>query len=478
MDDRQVFGDARGSAGNQGVVAQIVGPVVDVAFAPGKMPALHNALEIAIPGRPPLVVEVQQQLGKHWARCVAMGPTEGLRRGLAAVDRGEPITTPVGEAVLGRMLNVLGEPIDGLGPVDTARRFAIHRDPPPFADQATDIELFETGIKAIDLLSPFQRGGKIGVFGGAGVGKTVIIYELIRNIAYEHGGLSVFCGVGERSREGNDLWRDAQEAGVLDKTALVMGQMNEPPGVRERVALTALTIAESFRDSGLDTLLFIDNIYRFILAGTEVSALLGRMPSAVGYQPTLAAEVGALEERITSTSTGSITSVQAVYVPADDYTDPAPATVFAHLDATIALERAIAEQGIYPAVDPLASASRVLDPAIVGDDHYKTARDVQAILQRYRDLQDIIAVLGLEELSEDDRAIVARARRVQRFLSQPMFVASSFTNREGRYVTVGETVRGFRAILDGEVDSLPEQAFFMQGTIDDVIAEARRSANE
>jgi len=478
MEDREIFGDVRNSEGARGVVVQVVGPVVDVAFAPGKVPALYKAIEIAIPGRSALVVEVQQQLGRHWARCVAMGPTEGLRRGLTAFDRGAPISTPVGEAVLGRMLNVLGEPIDGLGPIDTARRFPIHQDPPPFADQATDVELFETGIKAIDLLSPFQRGGKVGVFGGAGVGKTVLIYELIRNIAYEHSGLSVFCGVGERSREGNDLWRDVQEAGVLDKTALVMGQMNEPPGVRERVALTALTIAESFRDSGLDTMLFIDNIYRFVLAGTEVSALLGRMPSAVGYQPTLASEVGALEERITSTTTGSITSVQAVYVPADDYTDPAPATVFAHLDATIALERAIAEQGIYPAVDPLASASRVLEPSIVGDDHYRTARDVQAILQRYRDLQDIIAVLGLEELSEDDRSVVARARKIQKFLSQPMFVASTFTNREGRYVTIGETVRAFRAILDGEVDDLPEQAFYMQGSIDDVIAEARRSASE
>jgi F-type H+-transporting ATPase subunit beta len=403
-----------------------------------------------------------------------MGPTEGLRRGLLAVSRGEPLTAPVGEAVLGRIINALGEPIDGLGPIAATQTLPIHRPPPTFREQSTEIEIFETGMKAIDLLAPFPKGGKVGVFGGAGVGKTVIIYEMIRNIAYEHGGYSVFCGVGERSREGNDLWNDTREAGVLDKTALVFGQMNEPPGMRARVALTALSIAEHFRDQGLDTLLFIDNIYRFVLAGTEVSALLGRMPSAVGYQPTLAAEIGELEERITSTARGSITSVQAVYVPADDYTDPAPATVFAHLDATIALERSIAEQGIFPAMDPLASTSRILDPAIVGEAHYRTARDVQAILQRYRDLQDIIAILGLEELSVEDRAIVSRARKVQRFLSQPMFVAAQFTNREGRYVPISETVRGFRAILDGQVDHFPEQAFYMQGTIDDVMITARK----
>lgn len=457
-----------------GQVVQIIGPVVDVAFPAGRLPKLNNALDITIPGRASLVVEVQQQLPNNWARCIALGPTEGLRRGLTAIDRGEPITTPVGEAVLGRMLNVLGEPIDDLGPIGAAKQLPIHRAPPVFIEQAIDVDVFETGIKAIDLLTPFPRGGKVGVFGGAGVGKTIIIYELIRNIAYEHGGYSVFCGVGERSREGNDLWNDVREAGVLDKAALVFGQMNEPPGVRARVALTGLTIAESFRDEGIDTLLFIDNIYRFVLAGTEVSALLGRMPSAVGYQPTLAAEVGTLQERITSTSRGAITSVQAVYVPADDYSDPAPATVFAHLDATISLERSIAELGIYPAVDPLNSASRILDASVVGEEHYRTARDVQAILQRYADLQDIIAILGIEELSPEDRLTVSRARKVQRFLSQPMFVAAQFTNREGRYVHINDTVQGFRAILDGQVDHLPEQAFYMQGTLEDVMTAARR----
>ena len=457
-----------------GQVVQIIGPVVDVAFPAGRLPKLNNALDITIPGRASLVVEVQQQLPNNWARCIALGPTEGLRRGLTAIDRGEPITTPVGEAVLGRMLNVLGEPIDDLGPIGAAKQLPIHRAPPVFIEQAIDVDVFETGIKAIDLLTPFPRGGKVGVFGGAGVGKTIIIYELIRNIAYEHGGYSVFCGVGERSREGNDLWNDVREAGVLDKAALVFGQMNEPPGVPARVALTGLTIAESFRDEGIDTLLFIDNIYRFVLAGTEVSALLGRMPSAVGYQPTLAAEVGTLQERITSTSRGAITSVQAVYVPADDYSDPAPATVFAHLDATVALDRGVADKGIYPAIDPLSSASRILEPAVVGEEHYRTARDVQAVLQRYRDLQDIIAILGIEELSNEDRQVVSRARKVQRFLSQPMFVAAQFTNREGRYVTIAETVRGFRAILDGQVDHFPEQAFYMQGTIDDVIQAARK----
>jgi len=475
-----------------GRVVQVIGPVVDIAFPVGHVPLVNHALEVIIPGRRNLVVEVHGQIGPglaegevrgapghetepdhHLVRCVAMGPTEGLQRGMAAVDRGGPISVPVGQAVIGRMLNVLGEPLDDLGPIPAGARLPIHRPPPSFIEQTPEIEVFETGVKAIDLLAPFPRGGKIGVFGGAGVGKTVIIYELIRNIAYEHGGNSVFCGVGERSREGNDLWNDVQEAGVLDKTVLVLGQMNEAPGVRARVALTALTIAESFRDEGLDVLLFIDNIYRFVLAGMEVSALLGRMPSAVGYQPTLAAEVGSLEERITSTSRGSITSVQAIYVPADDYSDPGPATVFAHLDATVALERSIAELGIYPAVDPLSSSSRILDPTVVGEEHYRTARDVQAILQRYRDLQDIIAILGLEELSADDRLTVSRARKVQRFLSQPMFVAESFTSREGRYVPIAETVRGFRAILDGRVDHLAEQAFYMQGTIEDVIATAR-----
>lgn len=456
-----------------GTVVQVLGPVVDIAFSPEEMPRINEALEVIIPGRPNLVVEVQQQLRNHWVRCVAMGPTEGLRRGLTVVSRGAPISVPVGEAVLGRMLNVLGEPMDDLGPIQSPVQRPIHRPPPAFAEQARSIEILETGIKAIDLLTPFPKGGKIGIFGGAGVGKTIIIYELIRNIAYEHGGYSVFCGVGERSREGNDLWNDIQEAGVLDKTVVVLGQMNEPPGVRARVALTALTIAEHMRDEGQDVLLFIDNIYRFILAGMEVSALLGRMPSAVGYQPTLAEEVGSLQERITSTSRGSITSIQAVYVPADDYTDPAPATVFAHLDATISLDRSIAEMGIYPAMDPLASSSRILEPSIVGEEHYRTAREVQAVLQRYRDLQDVIAILGVEELSADDRLVVARARKIQRFLSQPMFVAAPFTNREGRYVPISETVRGFRAILDGQVDHFPEPAFYMQGTIEDVSAAAR-----
>lgn len=458
---------------SEGYVVQVIGPVVDIAFE-GTLPRINDAVEVILSDGPNLVVEVQQHLRNHWVRGVAMGPTEGLRRGMRAIGRGEPITVPVGEAVLGRMLNVLGEPIDNLGPLPEGERLSIHRLPPPFAEQTIEIDVFETGIKAIDLLTPFPRGGKIGIFGGAGVGKTVIIYELIRNIAYEHGGYSVFCGVGERSREGNDLWHDMQDAGVLDKAALVFGQMNEPPGVRARVALTGLTIAESFRDQGMDLLLFIDNIYRFVLAGTEVSALLGRVPSSVGYQPTLAAEVGQLEERITSTQRGSITSVQAVYVPADDYSDPAPATVFAHLDATIALERSIAELGIYPAIDPLASGSRILDPNLVGEEHYRTARQVQAVIQRYNDLQDIIAILGLEELNADDRRLVARARKLQRFLSQPLFVAAGFTQREGRYVPIRETIRGFRAILDGEVDHLPEQAFYMQGTLDDVLAAAEK----
>jgi len=451
-----------------GSVVQIIGPVVDIQFDRGVVPSVNQAVRICVPQGTDLIVEVQQQLANQTVRCVAMGPTDGLRRGLDAVSTGQPITVPADEAVLGRILNALGEPIDRLGPVQAHNYASIYRDPPAFADQSTTVELYETGIKALDLLTPFPRGGKVGVFGGAGVGKTIIIYELIRNIAYEHGGLSVFCGVGERSREGNDLWHDTQNAGVLDKTALVFGQMNEPPGVRARVALTGLTIAEAFRDQGRDVLFFLDNIYRYILAGTEVSALLGRMPSAVGYQPTLAAEVGMIEERISSTSRGAITSVQAVYVPADDYTDPAPATVFGHLDATIALDRSIAELGIYPAVNPLSSTSRILAPEYVGDEHYRTARDVQAILQHYHDLQDLIAILGIEELSSEDRLTVARARKVQRFLSQPMFVAASFTGREGRYVPIAETVRGFRAILDGEADALPEQAFYMQGTFDDV----------
>jgi F-type H+-transporting ATPase subunit beta len=452
-----------------GYVTQIIGPVIDIAFPADALPPINRAIGISVPGQRDVVAEVQQQLDNGAVRCVAMSATEGLRRGMRAVDSGSPITVPVGEQVLGRMLNVLGEPIDERGPLSGGASLPIHRAPPTYTEQSVDVEVYETGVKAIDLLTPFPRGGKVGVFGGAGVGKSVIIYELIRNIAYEHGGYSVFCGVGERSREGNALWHDMEEAGVLEKTSLVFGQMNEPPGVRARVALTGLTIAEAFRDQGMDLLLFIDNVYRFVLAGTEVSALMGRMPSSVGYQPTLAAEVGQLEERIASTVRGSITSVQAVYVPADDYSDPAPATVFAHLDATISLERSIAELGIYPALDPLASGSRILDPSVVGDEHYRTARDVQSILQRYHDLQDIIAILGLEELGADDRLVVARARKIQRFLSQPMFVASGFTQREGRYVPIRETVRGFRSILDGEMDAYPEQAFYMQGTLDDVV---------
>lgn len=460
-----------------GYVAQIIGPVIDIAFPQGYLPLINHAIRIEVSGQPDIIAEVQQQLDNGAVRCVAMSPTEGLARGMRAVDTGEAITVPVGDQVLGRMLNVLGEPIDEQGPLSGGHRLPIHRPAPAYTEQSVDVEVYETGIKAIDLLTPFPRGGKVGVFGGAGVGKSVIIYELIRNIAYEHGGYSAFCGVGERSREGNQLWHDMEEAGVLEKTVLVFGQMNEPPGVRARVALTGLTIAEAFRDQGMDLLLFIDNVYRFVLAGTEISALMGRMPSSVGYQPTLAAEVGQLEERITSTVRGSITSVQAVYVPADDYSDPAPATVFAHLDATISLERSIAELGIYPALDPLASASRILDPLVIGEEHYRTARDVQAILQRYHDLQDIIAILGLEELGAEDRLVVARARKIQRFLSQPMFVAAGFTQREGRYVPIRETIRGFRAILDGEMDAYPEQAFYMQGTLDDVIAAAQKASN-
>jgi F-type H+-transporting ATPase subunit beta len=460
-----------------GHVTQIIGPVVDIAFPAGALPPINRAIAISVPGQRDVVAEVQQQLDNGAVRCVAMSATEGLCRGMMAVDSGSPITVPVGEQVLGRMLNVLGEPIDERGPLSGGASLPIHRAPPTYEEQSVDVKVYETGVKAIDLLTPFPRGGKVGVFGGAGVGKSVIIYELIRNIAYEHGGYSVFCGVGERSREGNALWHEMEEAGVLEKTSLVFGQMNEPPGVRARVALTGLTIAEAFRDQGMDLLLFIDNVYRFVLAGTEVSALMGRMPSSVGYQPTLAAEVGQLEERITSTVRGSITSVQAVYVPADDYSDPAPATVFAHLDATISLERSIAELGIYPALDPLASGSRILDPSVVGAEHYRTARDVQTILQRYHDLQDIIAILGLEELGADDRLVVSRARKIQRFLSQPMFVASGFTQREGRYVPIRETVRGFRAILDGDMDAYPEQAFYMQGTLDDVVR-SRQVSND
>jgi F-type H+-transporting ATPase subunit beta len=420
-----------------------------------------------------LVVEVQQHLGNNWVRAVAMSTTDGLARGLDVVDTGAPITVPVGASTLGRVFDVLGHPIDGKGPVKAETHLPIHRDPPPFDQMETEAQVFETGIKVIDLIAPFRRGGKVGVFGGAGTGKTVIIQELIRNIAAEHGGYSVFAGVGERSREGNDLLGEMTESGVIDKTVMVFGQMNEPPGARQRVGLTALAMAEYFRDEeGRDILLFIDNIFRFTQAGSEVSALLGRMPSAVGYQPTLATEMGALQERITSTKKGSITSLQAIFVPADDYTDPAPATTFAHLDSTIRLERSIVELGIYPAVDPLTSTSTVLDRRIVGDEHFEVSREVQRTLQRYKDLQDIIAILGMDELSEEDRVSVSRARRLQRFMSQPFFVAEQFTGRSGAYVELKETVRGFREILEGKYDQLPEQAFFMAGKIEDVVANA------
>jgi F-type H+-transporting ATPase subunit beta len=419
-----------------------------------------------------LIVEVQQHLGNDWVRCVAMDATDGLRRGTEAIATGQPIQVPVGTATLGRIFNVVGEPVDNAGPVEADTYYPIHRPAPSFEDQVTRPELLETGLKVIDLIAPFTRGGKTGVFGGAGVGKTVIIQELIRTFATVHKGYSVFSGVGERSREGNDLWHEMIDSGVIDSVAMVFGQMNEPPGVRLRVGLTGLTMAEYFRDEGLDVLLFIDNIFRFVMSGSEVSALLGRMPSAVGYQPTLGTEMGELQERIVSTRKGSITSMQAVYVPADDYTDPAPVATFAHLDATIALERSIAEQSLYPAVDPLGSTSRILDPRIVGEEHYAVAREVQRVLQRYKDLQDIIAILGIDELSEEDKLVVARARKIQRFLSQPMFVAEQFTGREGRYVTIQDTVRGFREILDGKHDDLPEQAFYMVGGIEEAVAEA------
>ena len=465
-----------------GKVIQITGPVIDVEFPPGELPDIYNALQIRRPSRDggggddrPLTVEVQQHLGNNWVRAVAMSTTDGLARGLDAVDTGAPITVPVGASTLGRVFDVLGRPIDGKGEVKAEHSLPIHRDPPPFDQMETEAQVFETGIKVIDLIAPFRRGGKVGVFGGAGTGKTVIIQELIRNIAAEHGGYSVFAGVGERSREGNDLLGEMTESGVIDKTVMVFGQMNEPPGARQRVGLTALAMAEYFRDEeGRDILLFIDNIFRFTQAGSEVSALLGRMPSAVGYQPTLATEMGALQERITSTKRGSITSLQAIFVPADDYTDPAPATTFAHLDSTIRLERSIVELGIYPAVDPLTSTSTVLDRRIVGDEHFEVSREVQRTLQRYKDLQDIIAILGMDELSEEDKVTVSRARRLQRFMSQPFFVAEQFTGRSGAYVELKETVRGFREILQGEHDQLPEQAFFMAGKIEDVVANAER----
>jgi F-type H+-transporting ATPase subunit beta len=435
---------------------------------------MFNALEIDT-GKGKLILEVQDHIGNNWVRCLSLAPTEGLARGTEVIDMGVPIKVPVGRGCLGRLFDVTGTAIDNAGAVKATDHWSIHRAPPSFVEQETTPQLLETGLKVIDLVAPFSKGGKVGAYGGAGVGKTVVIQELIRNIATEHGGFSVFAGVGERSREGNDLWNEMKASGVIDKTVMVFGQMNEPPAVRFRIGLTGLTMAEFFRDEeGQDVLLFIDNIYRYTLAGMEVSALLGRMPSAVGYQPTLATEMGELQERITSTKKGSITSFQAIYVPADDYTDPGVVTSFGHLDAVIALERSIAEQGLYPAVDPLTSTSRVLDPAIVGQDHYNVALQVQRVLQRYKDLQDVIAILGIEELSEEDKVTVARARKIQRFLSQPMFVAEAYTGRAGRYVPREETVRGFKEILEGKHDALPEQAFFMQGTIDDVVAEAAK----
>ncbi|MDR2793520.1 MAG: F0F1 ATP synthase subunit beta [Treponema sp.] len=457
---------------NKGYITQVVGPVVDVRFEQGKVPAILNALEVTVAGRK-MTLEVLHHIGDNRVRCVAMSATEGLARRLEVVDTGKPIYVPVGEAVLGRMFSVTGEPIDDKGAFTAKEYASIHRAAPSFEEQKPATEILETGIKVIDLIAPYAKGGKIGLFGGAGVGKTVIIMELIRNIATEHSGYSVFSGVGERSREGADLWSDMNGSGVISKTALVFGQMNEPPGARMRVALAGLTMAEHFRDQGgQDVLLFIDNIFRFIQAGAEVSALLGRIPSAVGYQPTLANEMGALQERIASTSRGSITSVQAVYVPADDLTDPAPATTFAHLDATTVLSRSIVELGIYPAVDPLASTSRILEPLIVGEEHYNTARRVQQLLQRYKELQDIIAILGMDELSAEDKLTVSRARKAQRFFSQPFFVGEKFTGISGHYVRLKDTIRGFKMILDGECDAVPEQAFFMAGAIEDVINKA------
>ena len=458
--------------GKIGKVVQVIGPVIDIKFDSDSLPNLYNAINIKM-GDHELVAEVEQHVGDDIVRTIAMSATEGLKRGMDAVDTGNPISVPVGEEVLGRLFNVLGEPIDNCGEVNIKERYPIHRPAPSFKDQAVEPEMFETGIKVVDLLAPYQKGGKIGLFGGAGVGKTVLIQELINNIAKEHGGLSVFTGVGERSREGNDLYHEMMESGVISKTALVFGQMNEPPGARMRVALTGLTMAEYFRDKGQDVLLFIDNIFRFTQAGSEVSALLGRIPSAVGYQPTLATEMGALQERITSTVNGSITSVQAVYVPADDLTDPAPATTFSHLDATTVLSRSIAELGIYPAVDPLESTSRILDPRIVGEEHYKVATDVKNVLQKYKELQDIIAILGVDELADEDKAVVARARKIQRFLSQPFTVAEQFTGMKGKYVPVKETIRGFKEILEGKYDNLPESAFLFAGSIDDVIEKAK-----
>jgi F-type H+-transporting ATPase subunit beta len=466
---------SNGKGGATGRVIQIIGPTVDVRFEPELLPTINNALKIEVPDKGiRLTVEVALHIGDEIVRCVAMSSTDGLVRGMAAVDTGGPITVPVGRQTLGRIFNLLGEPIDEGAPVpEPEKRLPIHRAPPAFDEQETVTRIFETGIKVVDLLAPYVKGGKIGLFGGAGLGKTVILQELIRNIATEHGGFSVFSGVGERTREGNDLWLEMKESGVIDKTVMVFGQMNEPPGARLRVALTGVTMAEYFRDQeNQDVLFFVDNIFRFTQAGSEVSALLGRMPSAVGYQPTLATEMGALQERITSTKRGSITSVQAIYVPADDLTDPAPATTFTHLDATTVLSRRISELGIYPAVDPLDSTSRILDPHVVGEEHYNLARAVQKILQRYKDLQDIIAILGIDELSEDDKVIVARARKIQKFLSQPFFVAEPFTGQPGRYVKLEDTIRSFRQLVDGKCDHIPEQAFYMAGTIDEVLQKA------
>jgi F-type H+/Na+-transporting ATPase subunit beta len=482
---------AQETSTREGRVVQIIGPAVDIEFAEGHLPEISNAVRILDDGelgKVPIdvIVEVAQHLGEGRVRCIAMKPTDGMVRGMKAIDLASPITVPVGRQTLGRIMNVIGEPVDGLGAIESEQTWPIHRQPPPFEEQATSIEMFETGIKVIDLLEPYTKGGKTGLFGGAGVGKTVLILELITNVAKQHGGFSVFTGVGERTREGNDLYLEFSETGVItpgdpanSKAALIYGQMTEPPGARLRVGLTGLTVAEYFRDvEGQDVLLFIDNIFRFTQAGSEVSALLGRMPSAVGYQPNLATEMGELQERITSTRKGSITSVQAIYVPADDLTDPAPAAAFAHLDATTVLSRQIAELGIYPAVDPLSSTSKILDPRILGDEHYNTARGVQAVLQKYKDLQDIIAILGIDELSEEDKLIVARARKIQRFLSQPFHVAEQFTGIPGKYVKIADTIRGFREIVEGKYDDIPEQAFFLKGGIDEVLEHSERLKNE
>jgi F-type H+-transporting ATPase subunit beta len=477
-DDVEVKTAPKKKKESTGKVVQIIGPVVDIEFKGTELPEIYNAIRITsegfdVPTPVDIIVETELHLGEDRVRCISMHPTDGLARGMSAVDQGGPIQVPVGEETLGRLINVIGEPVDHLGPIDAKTRYPIHRSPPSLDDQSTKLEMFETGIKVIDLIQPFLKGGKIGLFGGAGVGKTVIIMELIHNVAKKHGGYSVFAGVGERTREGNDLWLEMKESGVISKTSLIYGQMTEPPGARLRVGLAALSVAEYFRDEmNQDILLFIDNIFRFVQAGSEVSALLGRMPSAVGYQPNLATELGELEERITSTKKGSITSVQAIYVPADDFTDPAPATTFSHLDATTNLSRALTEMGIYPAVDPLSSFSRILEPSVIGKEHYQVARDVKEILQRYKDLQDIITILGIEELSEEDKLIVARARKIQRFLSQPFNVAEEFTGRPGKYVSIEETVKGFKEIVDGLHDDKPEQAFYMVGSIDEVVQRA------